>query len=131
MVGIARLGATLVATLALTVHVAAAQQTAPSDSQGRGTMGMPGMAAHMRAMDSLDARLDTLVARMNRTTGNKKVAAMAEVLNELVAQRKLMQAHMRQIMESHRGMMPMMGAPSPHRTMPRPRHGTAAPDTGQ
>jgi predicted transcriptional regulator len=117
----ARLGAILIAMLVLSVRVVDAQQPAPSNTQRPGMMDMPGMAAHMRTLDSLDARLDTLVERMNRTTGTRKVAAMADVINELVTQRKLMQAHMRQMMESHRGMMPMRGGPSPHGAMPRPR----------
>ena len=57
------------------------------------------MAGQMQMMDSLNARLDTLVSRMNRSSGNQKVTAMAEVINELVAQRKLMQEHMRQMMQ--------------------------------
>ena len=75
---------------------------------GRGMMG----AQHMRMMDSADARLDTLVTRMNRATGNAKVAAMADVINELVAQRKAMRQHMR-------GMMMMPEADSPGAT-PQP-----------
>jgi hypothetical protein len=49
---------------------------------------------------------------MNRATGNSKVRAMAAVINELVAQRKAMQGHMRQMMESRDGMMPMMKEPA-------------------
>ena len=41
---------------------------------------------------------------MNRATGNQKVAAMAAVINELVAQRSAMRKHMHQMMQSH-GMM--------------------------
>jgi hypothetical protein len=63
---------------------------------------------HMTAMDSMNARLDTLVGRMNRTKGNAKVTAMAHVINELVAQRKAMQEHMRQMMRSRSGMMDLM-----------------------
>jgi hypothetical protein len=72
-----------------------------------------GMRMQMQMMDSLNARLDMLVSRMNRATGNRKVTAMAEVINELVAQRKVMHAHMRQMMESGEGMMRMMGEPAP------------------
>ena len=59
---------------------------------------MGGNPSMMAAMDSLDHRLDSLVDRMNRAGGNQKVAAMAAVINELVAQRKLMRSHMRQMM---------------------------------
>jgi succinylglutamate desuccinylase len=66
---------------------------------------MQNMQQHMRMMDSANARLDSLVHRMNRASGNAKVAAMAQVINELVAQRRSMQTHMRQMMRSHGGMM--------------------------
>lgn len=104
------------AALALSAHLLLAQQPEqrpgqPSDSM----MGMSGtMRQHMRTMDSLNARLDTLVSRMNRATGNKRMAAMADVINELVAQRKAMQKHMREMMQPGGGMrMPRTGAPAP------------------
>ena len=52
----------------------------------------------MSMMDSADARLDGLVSTMNKTTGSRKVQAMAAVINELVAQRKTMRTHARQMM---------------------------------
>ena len=111
---IVRFGAGL-AALVLSAHVLAAQQpTAPQQPDRRpgGMTGASGMAAQMQKMDSLNARVDTLVSRMNRATGNSKVTAMAAVINELVAQRKLMQEHMRQMMESREGMMRMMKEPA-------------------
>jgi hypothetical protein len=54
----------------------------------------------MQQMDSLDTRLDSLVARMNRATGNQKVAAMADVINELVTQRRTMAGRMRMMMDA-------------------------------
>ena len=97
------------AALALTAQVSAQQPGPPG-----GMTGMPGMAEHMRMMDSLNVHLDTLVNRMNRATGNKKVTAMADVINELVAQRRAMQGHMREMMESRQGMMmQQMGEPAP------------------
>jgi len=62
----------------------------------------------MMMMDSLNHRLDSLVDRMNRTSGNQKVQAMAAVINELVSQRKAMQGRMHQMMERG-GMMGAMG----------------------
>jgi predicted transcriptional regulator len=53
----------------------------------------------MMVMDSLNHRLDSLVDRMNRTSGNQKVQAMAAVINELVSQRKAMQERMHHMME--------------------------------
>lgn len=77
-----------------------AQQTPtrPREPQSAETTMMGGNPSMMAAMDSLDHRLDSLVDRMNRAGGNQKVAAMAAVINELVAQRKLMRNHMRQMM---------------------------------
>jgi hypothetical protein len=110
---IIRLGAGL-AALVLSAHMAAAQQPAPPQHPGQRPGGMggdSGMAAQMQMMDSLTARLDTLVGRMNRATGNRKVTAMADVINEMVAQRKAMQDRMHQMMRSRKGMM--MGEPAP------------------
>jgi hypothetical protein len=90
------------------------------------------MAEHMRMIDSLNARLDTLVSRMNRATGNQKVTTMADVINELVGQRKVMHQHMREMMESRQGTRThMMGNPAPaggRRTVP-PVKDSAAEDT--
>ena len=111
---IVRFGAGL-AALVLGAHVLAAQQpTAPQQPDRRpgGMTGASGMAAQMQMMDSLNARLDTLVSRMNRATGNGKVTAMAAVINEVVAQRKVMQEHMRQMMEPREGTMRMMNEPA-------------------
>jgi hypothetical protein len=59
----------------------------------------------MSMMDSADARLDRLVSTMNKTTGSSKVQAMAAVINEMVAQRKTMRTHARQMMTGHDSMM--------------------------
>ena len=105
-----------VAALALSTQVLVAQQTEQRPGRPADTMmAEPGMARQqMRMMDSLSARLDTLVSRMNQATGNRRIAAMADVITELVAQCKVMQEHMRAMMQSGRGMMmPMMEAPAP------------------
>jgi TolA-binding protein len=115
---IVRFGAGLVA-LVLSAHATAAQQPGAPQSPDRRGAGMMDMAGHMRMMDSLNARLDTLVSRMNRAAGNRKVTAMADVINELVAQRKAMQEQMRQMMESRQGMMiHMMGDSAPAQGRP-------------
>ena len=80
----------------------------------------------MQRMDSLEARLDSLVGRMNRATGDQKVTAMAAVINEIVAQRKGMREHMRRMMESH-GMK--KGARRPAGAQPAPRRDSAATDS--
>jgi hypothetical protein len=101
-------GGFALAALILSAPVLQAQQPDSDASKERA----PGMMMNqgrrqMAVMDSLNARLDTLLGRMNRAKGNAKVTAMAQVINELVAQRKAMQGHMRQMMQRHRGMMEM------------------------
>lgn len=59
------------------------------------------MERHAREMDSLDWRLDSLVQRMNASTGNARTAAMAAVITELVSQRRAMHAHHREMMREH------------------------------
>lgn len=59
-------------------------------------------AMMMKMMEASDARLDQLVQAMNSATGQKKVDAMAAVINELIAQRKQMRGHMRQMMDPPR-----------------------------
>lgn len=88
---VAALAAVMVSAQAL-----AAQDTTTRTPERRGA-GM--MAMHMQEMDSLDARLDSLVSRMNAAAGERKLAAMADVLNELVAQRKAMRHRMSRTME--------------------------------
>lgn len=122
--------------LALCAHISAAQQPGPPQppDQRPGAMrAMPGMADQMRMMDSLNARLDTLVSRMNRATGNRKLTAMADVIKELVAQRKMMHEHMRQMMQMREGMMMQMrGQPAPAESAraPMPKADSATADTG-
>jgi hypothetical protein len=101
------LGAALI-TLLMGGQGLSAQQPgrhSPRDSAAHAMM-MKDMQQHMRMMDSANARLDSLVRRMNQATGNAKVSAMAQVINEMVAQRRAMQAHMSKMMRSHG---PMMG----------------------
>jgi hypothetical protein len=114
---------------------ASAQQ--PGRQQGDTTMmrGRPMTGEMMMSrMDSADARLDRLVGAMNKTTGGRKVQAMAAVINELVAQRKMMRTHAKRMMGpdgmmgngtgGHRNMMQNM-RPVPPGTAPPP----AASDT--
>lgn len=73
----------------------------PGDSMRR--RADTGMAQMAKMRDSTDARLDSLVRAMNSATGNRKVQAMADVITELVAERKMMHQHMGEMME-HGGM---------------------------
>jgi hypothetical protein len=58
-------------------------------------------------MQAADGQLDALLAEMNGSTGEKKVEAIAALLNRLVQERKAMQHRMA---EMH---MQMMGTPGP------------------
>ena len=117
--------------IAAIAALAALALTAQVSAQQPGPPGMPGMAEHMRMMDSLNVHRDTLVNRMNRATGNKNVTAMADVVNELVAQRRAMQGHMRQMMESRQGMMMQQtGEPAPAKGPLTSGADSTAADTG-
>jgi hypothetical protein len=109
-------------TLAMTSSIVAAQQPGAATPDRRSGMAS-GNQMSMMMMDSLNHRLDSLVARMNRASGNQKVQAMAAVINELVVQRKAMQDRMHQMMERG-GMMGMMN--DSNSAGPR---STARPDT--
>ncbi len=51
-------------------------------------------AEHENMMKEMDARLEAKVAAMDAAKGDKKVEAMADVIKEMVAQRKEMREHM-------------------------------------
>ena len=118
------LAAALALAAVLSVPSSASAQQ-PRDSMRRrvpdSTM-MRMMAMH----DSADARLDSLVRAMNAATGNRKVDAMAAVINELVDQRRLMREHMRGMM-MHRPHPGMMGPGVQRRSTasPTPTHDTS------
>lgn len=56
-------------------------------------------------MKSQDAELDKLVARMNSATGEKKVDAVAAVVNKLIEDRKMMHAQMAGMHKNMHGRM--------------------------
>lgn len=131
---ISGLGVALVATLAYTAPLAA-QQPAPAPAKpgaaapAKAGAPAPGMMmTHMRQMDSLQVRLDSAAARMNRSTGEARVAAMADVLNALVAEHKMMHAHMQE-MSSHMGAMGGMAPMARPKPMAQPMPGMARPDS--
>jgi hypothetical protein len=73
---------------------------------------MPDCAAMMqqheamqKQMTEMDAKLQALVGEMNKAKGSAKVDKTAAVVNELVAQRSMMQKHM---MDMHPRMMSHM-----------------------
>ncbi len=106
------------------------QQQQQEHRQRAGMSDRPRMADQRRMMDSLSTRLDSLVARMNRAAGARKVAAMADVINELVAQRKAVQTHMHEMMGERKGMMDMMDDSAPASPgVPAPGPDSATADT--
>jgi hypothetical protein len=69
--------------------------------QPGGMMGRDSLT--MMRMDSLDRRLDSLVGVMNKAKGDKKVTAIAAVINELVEQRRAVHRRMGQMLGPHPG----------------------------
>ena len=67
----------------------------------------------MAEMKASDARLEELVRAMNATTGDAKVSAMAEVINEMFRQHQAMHRHMAAMDRMPMGPMGMPGAKSP------------------
>ena len=124
-------GMALVAAAALTAPLAAQQHAAPQAAHAPGGHApgamAPAMAAHVHRMDSLGARLDTAVARMNRATGEARTPAMQDVLRELVAAHKEMLSHMGEMASHHpMGDNAGMSAPMMHQ---HPAPAAARPDS--
>lgn len=71
-----------------------------------GMKGMGGMGGMTMPMPSAadQARLDSLVTVMHQSKGDKKVAAMEKVLNELLAHRAAMMEHMQHMQHMMQGM---------------------------
>ncbi len=91
---IRHIGILLLAATLIPVAISAQQPAQHRDS----TM-MMNHEKMMQQVQAADARMDKLVGEMNHATGQKKVEAMAAVINELVAQRKQMRSHMMQMMQ--------------------------------
>jgi hypothetical protein len=107
-------GALLASGLSATLYAQAQTDKATPPKMG---MMHDKMSAHhdkmMADMKAADEKLDALVAKMNGAKGNAKVDAMAAVVNELVAQRKMMRGQMMQCPMMGQGMKGggMMGKP--------------------
>lgn len=90
------------------------------------------MMEHRRAMmeqlQAADAKLETLLARMDGAQGNAKVDAMAEVVRELVAERKTMRSMMESMPMMHG--MPMEGGAGMGRPMGQPASPAPKSDAG-
>ena len=94
-------------TAVVTAQAPAPQTAKPAMQSNMGDM----MKMHEKMMaetKAAEARLDALVKTMNAAAGDAKTNAMAAVVSELVAQQKLMHAHMTEMhqqMMGGRGMM--------------------------
>jgi hypothetical protein len=81
-------------------RVLAASQQTPSTQSGQQAQrsDMAEMMMHhqhmMADLKASDARIDELVAAMNRATGDARVEAIAQVVNELVLQERALHEHM-------------------------------------
>jgi hypothetical protein len=62
-------------------------------------MGMRGEAQMPMPSAADQHRLDSLVTAMHQSKGDRKLAAMEKVIDELLAQRRVMADHMRHMME--------------------------------
>lgn len=97
-------------------------QSAAAVMRGQGDMAhaqkMAEQKAMMAKMAAADQKLADLVARMNAATGEDKVAAVAAVLNELVAQRNQM----------HQSCGMMKTAPTAATEATEPDHGAHHPE---
>jgi len=75
------------------------EQQPPPVAGGEGSAAPNKMHEEMMAKHkAMDEKLMQLVEKMNATEGDAKIAAMADVINELVAQRKELQASCHQMM---------------------------------
>ena len=87
----------------------------------------------MKMMAADDEKLAALIAAMNTATGDRKVAAIAAVVNELAAQRTRLQAQMRMqaaMMDQMRSHMAAMHGPGGmmNKKAPEPPAGVSEPD---
>lgn len=99
--------AVLVLGMVLGLAGAARAQDPPmGDEHARHEAMMVRHEAMMAEMEAGHARLDALVATMEAAEGSARVDAMADLLTELVAQRKGMCAHMMEMHGKHEGGMP-------------------------
>jgi hypothetical protein len=87
----------------------ASSQTAPP-AQPRMSDMMQSHQQMMADMKAGDAKLDELVRAMNAATGEAKVTAMAQVINELAKQHQAMHQRMGMMDQMTMGMMGGKGA---------------------
>jgi type II secretory pathway component PulM len=87
----------------------ASSQTAPA-AQPRMSDMMQKHQQMMTEMKAADAKLDELVGAMNAATGDAKVTAMAQVINELARQHQVMHQRMGMMDQMTMGMMGGKGA---------------------
>ncbi len=118
-------GIALISTLVFTMTAWSQESPMERGKMGMGKMGTEEMeteememggSSQVRAcmqmmgeMETTDAALDELVGRMQAAEGAEKMAAMEEVLTEMVAQRREMHKRMQSMPQMMcGGMMPMM-----------------------
>ena len=95
-----------------------AQQGAAAEPQAPDKQMMDMRQKMMEKMRASDAELDRLVADMNATTGDAKVAAMAGLLTRMVQQQTTMRQEMQQSMTNMMAQCPMMKDAGAHEHKP-------------
>lgn len=102
---------------ALVPWAVVAQQTpapappAPAASAPPSAGMMGSMSQSMAKMDQMDAALEQKVAEMNAAKGTKKVDLMANIIDQMVKERRQMHANMLNMMNAQRRMMGRTGPP--------------------
>jgi hypothetical protein len=95
-----------------------AQQRAAAEPQAPDKQMMDMRQKMMEKMRASDAELEHLVADMNATTGDAKVAAMAGLLTRMVQQQTTMRQEMQQSMTNMMAQCPMMKDAGAHEHKP-------------
>jgi hypothetical protein len=116
----------LVAALALSPvaigmrsYASPAQHGAAIEPEAHGKQMVEMRKTMMEKMHASNAELDRLVADMNATTGDAKVAAMAGLLTRMVQQQTTMRQEMQDSMKTMMAQCPMMkDAGTPHEHKP-------------
>lgn len=95
----------------------AAQTPPPAGSPMPCGAAMGDMSKMMAKMDQTDAALEQKVAQMNAAKGTKKVDLMANIIDQMVNERRQMHAAMLNMMNARGPMMAGTGAPMMRRGM--------------
>jgi hypothetical protein len=89
-------------------HSGRMQGSGMSGDKGTGCQDMKAMHEKMSSkMSDMDKRLDEKLSAMNEASGDKKMSAMSDVINEMAAQRKEMREEFRDMHAARMNCMKM------------------------